>query len=270
MTAPLSAWNFDETGNVCVDFGTPGGADFSLSGTTTSRVPGHTETGLRSTGAAPVSLPDVGRTARRTVMAWLSFTGITSSWPVIFRVPSIDSGGWGILYLEPNIVIQARNADMLVRASAAWDGGTHHVAGVYDESTVRLYIDGALAVAPVPLTAPLRTDTDPPVLWSGTGAMTSGYLDDLRIYDVALTDAQIVTAMNTPVADLTPENPAPTITPDPAPVGSWGTLGQIMRWNATEAERERSTDPVACPQHGDPLDSRDGVLHCPFGHFVTR
>lgn len=268
MSAPLAAYNFDETGNPVVDYGAPGGADFSLAGTNALRVAGHTEGGLRSGGTAVPSLPDVGRTARRTIMAWLSFTGIPTSWPVLFNAPSIDSGAWGILHLAPNIVIQARSATTLARASAAWDGGTHHVAGVYDETAIRLYVDGALATAPVPLAGPLRTDTDPPTLWSGTGAMASGYLDDLRIYGDALTEAEIITAMNTPVADLTPEDPPPT-TPDPAPVGGWRTLGQIARWNAAELERERNTAPVACPRHGDPLDSRDGVLHCPFGHTVA-
>lgn len=270
MTVPLSlaAYNFDETGNTVSDFSAAGGNDFSIAGASVSRVAGHTGTGLRSTGSAPPSLPDVGRTTARTVMAWLSFTGITSSWPILFNVASLGSGGWGILYLDPDICIQARNADTLARPSAVWDGGTHHVAGTFDGTTVRLYVDGVEAAAAA-LAGPLRTDTDPPVLWSGTGGMASGYLDDLRIHDVALTAEEIVLAMSTPVTDETPETPPPT-TPDSAPLGGWDSLLDTMRWNASEYEREHSIDPVACPQHGDPLDQHNGRLHCPMGHFVSR
>lgn len=269
MTDPLGAWNFDETGNVVVDFGVPGGSDFSIAGASVSRVPGHTGTGLKSTGSAAAVLPDIGRTAVRTVMAWLDLGDAQTSWPIQFNVPSIDSGGWGILYLQPNIAIQARNADTLARPTAAWPGGAHHVAGTFDGSAVRLYLDGVLQGAPAALAGPLRTDTDPPKLWSGTGGMTTGYLDDLRIYDVALTADQIVTAMNTPVADLTPEDPPPT-TLDVAPLGGWRTLADTYQWNAAEAAREREAPPVACPEHGDPLDERDGRYHCPFGHSVTH
>lgn len=270
MTLPLSlaAYNFDETGNTVTDFSAAGGNDFSIAGASVTRVAGHTGTGLRSTGSAPPSLPDVGRTTARTIMAWLDLGDAPSSWPVLFNVPSLDSGGWGILYLAPNICVQARNASTFVRPLTAWPGGAHHVAGTYDGTTVRLYLDGAEAAAAA-LAGPLRTDTDPPVLWSGTSAMTSGYLDDLRIYDVALTAEEVALAAATPVTDETPETPPPT-TPDPAPLGGWDSLLDTMRWNAAAAAHERENDPVACPQHGDPLDQHNGKLHCPMGHFVAR
>ena len=58
---------------------------------------------------------------------------------------------------------------------------------------------------------------------------------------------------------------------EPTPVtGGWRELQTISRWNSEQAEEERTTDPIACPQHGDPLDERDGRLHCPMGHFVQR
>ena len=50
----------------------------------------------------------------------------------------------------------------------------------------------------------------------------------------------------------------------------WRELQTVARWNAEQAETERTTDPVACPQHGDPLEQHDGRLHCPMGHFVQR
>lgn len=271
MTTPLAAYNFDESGNTVLDYSVAGGQSFSIAGASVTRVAGHTGSGLRATGTETPSLPDIGRTDLRTIMAWISFSGIQNSWPIIFNVPSLDSGGWGILYLAPNIVIQARNSSGFARASAAWpaDGQPHHVAGTYDGTSIRLYLDGALQGTPTALAGPLRTDTNPPVLWAGTGAMASGYIDDVRIYDAVRSDAEIVTDMNTPVDVIDegePEEPPPT--PVPVESGGWATLLETARWNAAELDRERTEPPVACPTHGEPLDVRsDGARNCPFGDY---
>ena len=42
----------------------------------------------------------------------------------------------------------------------------------------------------------------------------------------------------------------------------------ILAENAAEAARERSEPPVSCPNDGTPLDSVNGVLHCPFDGYV--
>lgn len=278
MTAPLAAYNFDEATGPVVDYGASGAYGFSLTGTDTNRVAGHTLTGLRSTGAVSAVLPDVGRTPSRTVMAWLAFSGIVTSWPILFNVASLDSGGWGILYLAPDIAIQARNTSTFVRASVAWptDGQPHHVAGTYDGSAVRLYLDGVLQGSPVALTGPLRTDTDPPKLWSGTGSMSSGYLDDLRIYDAALGAGEIAAAMATPVTALVepaPEpEPEPEPEPSPAPIlraGGWEGLHALYQLAVEEQRVADETAPLACPNDGEPLSTDpEGNLRCGWDGWV--
>lgn len=274
MTAPLAAYNFDEASGPVVDYSASGAHGFSIAGASVSRVAGHTGSGLRSIGSTPATLPDVGRTTNRTVLGWLLFSGITSSWPIQFLVPSEDSGGWGILYLDPNIVIQGRNTVTLARASAAWpaDGQPHHIAGTYDGSHIRLYIDGVLQGAPTALAGPLRTDTNPPQLWAGTGVMASGYIDDLRIFDSVLSGAEIVTMMNTPVV-AEEEEPDPEPEPEPAPAarigGSWDQLGSIFAQAIAEREADDAADPVACPNDGEPLRAdTSGNLRCPFDGWV--
>lgn len=274
MTTPLAAYNFDEVGDAVLNVGGSVGAggDFSIAGKSVSRVAGHTGSGLRSTGSTLAVLPDVGRTDQRTIMGWFSFSGIVTSWPVLCNVASIDSGGWGILYVAPDIAIQARNAVTFVRPTAAWDGGIHHVAGTYDGSAVRLYLDGVLQGAPVALAGPLRTDTDPPRLWSGTGAMAAGYVDDLRIYDVALSQVAIVEAMNTPVAEE--EEPEPEPEPEPIPPVAargqgWQSLLSIYATAAAEQELDDSMPPLACPNDGEPLmEDPAGALRCRWDGWV--
>lgn len=203
MTASLAAYSFDAAhgdANTVRDL-SGNGHDFSIAGTVTARVAGKNAEGLRSTGAGALpALPDIGRTARRTVMAWIRNADPVASWAVQFNAAAIDSGAWGILFLPPNIHIQARNPTTLARASAAWptDGQPHHVAGTFDESAVRLYLDGVLAGGPTALAGPLRTDTDPPVLFLGMGAL-NGYLDDLRLFDAALDAAAVQSFRDTPV-----------------------------------------------------------------------
>ena len=51
---------------------------------------------------------------------------------------------------------------------------------------------------------------------------------------------------------------------------SWDSLGDAYRFNAEQAERERTTPPVDCPAHGWPLEAgrKEGTLHCVWGGDV--
>ena len=72
------------------------------------------------------------------------------------------------------------------------DGQWHHIAGVYDGSTMRLYIDGLLdrsapaaGIFPVS-TAPLTIGAN-----NTGGAMFKGAIDDVRIYGYGMSDAEV-------------------------------------------------------------------------------
>ena len=74
------------------------------------------------------------------------------------------------------------------------DGKWHHVAGVYDGSEISLYVDGILDVS---LTASGNVATTTHQVWLGgnverPGREWNGLLDDVRIYDHALSAAEIV------------------------------------------------------------------------------
>lgn len=205
----LAAYSFDEISDPVVDH-SGNGRGFALAGSTSSRTAGHTNTGVATAGGTPPSLPQVGVTATRTVMAWAKLTNLARAgvgWLVLWNSPEIGSGSWGVLVNAGTMNIQARNAAGFTRATVTWptDEAWHHVAGTYDGSSVRIYVDGALAAASA-LTAPLRVDTDPPRLFQDVAFGT--VLDDLRIYDEALDGAAIAVLMATPVT---------TVDPDPDP-----------------------------------------------------
>jgi hypothetical protein len=195
----LSSYNADEaTADATVVDRTGNGNNFTLTGTGVTRVAGHTGNGLSNTGSAIASPPTVGQTANRTVMLWLKGPNTTAGWSLQWYISSIDSGSWGILNLSGSIHIQARNSSTLARASfarpsdisTAW----HHVAGTYDGSNVRLYLDGVLK-ATTALAGPLRTDG----VLQLFGVTENDIVDDIRIYDEVLDATAIAAASAQPV-----------------------------------------------------------------------
>jgi hypothetical protein len=83
-----------------------------------------------------------------------------------------------------------------VLSTTAWT----HLAATYDGVTLRLYVNGT-QVATRAMTAAMRTTTSP--LRIGGNAIWSewfnGLIDEVRVYNRALTAADVVTDMNTPV-----------------------------------------------------------------------
>lgn len=195
----LAAYNADEgVSDASVVDRSGNGGDFTLTGTGVTRVAGHTGYGLSNTGAAIAQPPNVGQTASRTVMVWLKGPNTTAGWSVQWYIASIDSGAWGILNLSGNVCIQGRNSSTLARASFARPSDIstafHHIAGTYDGSNIRLYIDGVLK-ATTALAGPLRTDG----VLQLFGYAENDIIDDIQIYDEVLDATAIAAASATPV-----------------------------------------------------------------------
>jgi hypothetical protein len=199
MVATLElACNFDETGNTVLD-SSGLNRNWSIAGSGLTRaIDSNTRKVLQNTGST-VALPtNVGQTSSRTIMCSLKGVLSAAGWPVQWYNSTDDTGVWGILILSGQVHIQARNAGGLVRASFAvpsdWSTVWHHVCGTYDGTNVKLYLDGVLK-ATTPITAPLRTDG----VLRLFGYSENDYIDDLRIFNDALTDAQVAIYKNIPV-----------------------------------------------------------------------
>ena len=91
-----------------------------------------------------------------------------------------------------------------------------HLAVTYDKTTIRLYLNGT-QVSTLAKTANLLTSTNPLTIGSDPfyGQYFSGLIDNVRIYNSALTQTQIQTDMTTPVS---PQGS------DPTPPSAPGTL----------------------------------------------
>ncbi len=107
-----------------------------------------------------------------------------------------------------------------------------HVASTYDGATFRLYVNG-VQVSSLAVTGNITVTTDP-LRIGGTTALSgqyfAGLIDEVRIYNRALTQAEIQTDMNTPVApDVI--NPTVSIT---APAA--GNVSGTLNVTATAAD----------------------------------
>lgn len=202
----LYEWSFDEASGAVLDSSgnsrgfTPAGNTFRSTGSDA-----HTNKGLSQsvteiqTGPALTGL----QTSNRTVMCWVKNTLSITGHALEHYVTSLDSSAWSILFLGGSFHIQARNASTFVRASTArpTDNLWHHVAGTYDGTNVRLYLDATL-MATAALTSPLRTDANTFRVFDQSSSST--WIDDARGFDTALSQSEIATWMSTPAGSSSP------------------------------------------------------------------
>jgi hypothetical protein len=141
-------------------------------------------------------------TGEMTLEAWVYPTVLPSDWRTVihkeadryYLMAGSNSGtpAAGGTFATGNAKVYAPSA----LAVNTWT----HLAVTYDSTWVRLYING-IEVASQPQTALLTTSTGP-LRMGGTqayGEYFQGRIDEVRIYNRALIQAEIQTDMNTPV-----------------------------------------------------------------------
>lgn len=138
-----------------------------------------------------------------TIAAWVkgeTWPNNTSWANVVLRKGDANPNNWQLaiwqgkvaLYLDANDDVGVTGTTTL--ATNTW----YHVAGTWDGSTVRIYVNGVLNNTPVSRTAAISTDTRPVYLGgrSGSTDILKGTLDDVRFYNKALSAAEITTLYN--------------------------------------------------------------------------
>lgn len=196
----LAAYSFDEASGDLLDYS--GNNRHIPLASPASRVAGKDGTGLSQsvTGIfnGPAGLVSAFQTPNRTIVMDVKELVAVTGWLFEFYVSSIDSGAWGILFLNGNWQVQARNSGGFVRAAVArpTDNQFHQAACTYDGTNVRFYLNGSLAATQA-LTAPLRTDAT--AIRVQDQSTSSVVMDNVRIYDEALSQSAIQALLNVPV-----------------------------------------------------------------------
>jgi hypothetical protein len=207
----VAAYNFDEgTGTTLTDR-TGTGRTGTISGATWTAL-GKYGSALSFDGVNDwVTVADANAldlTTGITLEAWVFPTALGTSWRnvIIKERPggevynlyaNVDTSVPGVYVARasaPSVPLDARGTAQL--PLNAWS----HLAATYDGATLRLYVNGAqvgtraVAGALVVSTGVLRMGGNS--LW---GEYFAGRLDDVRIYNRALTAAEVQTDLNTPV-----------------------------------------------------------------------
>ena len=176
-------------------------------------------------------------TTAMTLSAWIQPTASQSGWRTILQ------------HETDAYFLNASNSDGPLRPSGGGTlGGTTqylsgptanpvnawtYVALTYDGATVRLYINGT-QVASRAATGAIQTTNSP--LWIGGnspyGEYFQGLIDEARVYNRALTQAEIQSDMNTSIVPTAPDTSPPT-----APAGLTATASgssQVnLNWTAS-------------------------------------
>jgi hypothetical protein len=114
---------------------------------------------------------------------------------VILRKGEDNPNNYQLAVVDRKLSMILDNGD-----NAGFAGGTtlntgtwYHLAGTWDGSLVRVYVNSVLDNTPGSKSAPIGTDTRPLYIGGRTGSTdeTDGIIDDVRFYDRALTVAEI-------------------------------------------------------------------------------
>ncbi|MFB3819491.1 MAG: N,N-dimethylformamidase beta subunit family domain-containing protein, partial [Candidatus Methylomirabilales bacterium] len=180
-------------------------------------------------------------TTGMTLEAWVYPTAL-SGWRTVALKERGTGGLAYALYAHDNAprpaayINTGTNSDISVTGPAALPLSTwSHLAATYDGATLRLYVNGA-QVGSRAVAGSIRTSTSPFRIGGNApwGEYFAGRIDEVRVYNRALTATEIQADMTRPVggADTT----APTITGrTPAPNATGVAVGTAMTATFSEA-----------------------------------
>jgi hypothetical protein len=207
-TGLVAAYNFDAgSGTTVADLSGKGNTGTLSNATWTTA--GHTNGALSFNGTnALVSVPDsasLDLTTGMTLEAWVNPSALGTAWRTVVMKEQPPGNLAYALYANTDTTRPSAHvftsAEAILRGtSALLLNGWTHLAASYDGTTLRLYVNGT-QVASVAASGAITTTAGSlriggNNIWSEWFA---GVIDDVRVYNRALTATEIQTDMNTPV-----------------------------------------------------------------------
>ncbi len=140
-----------------------------------------------------------------TVSAWIKVNQFDKEWQAV--IAKGDSA-WRIQRNQNNNSLEFACSGLKIPSGAPWgnlygeknvnDGQWHHIAGVYDGSKMYLYVDGTVDTSQ-PASGRINTNDQPVYIGENsenTGRYWEGLIDDVRIYNYALSEDEITEIYN--------------------------------------------------------------------------
>jgi hypothetical protein len=149
--------------------------------------------------------PSLDLTDAMTLEAWIYPTALGTNWRTVLFKEAQD----GMVYSlygnqdtsRPVGQVNVGGEQNAVGSSTLPLNAWSHLAATYDGDALHLYVNGA-QVGSTPVWGPIPTSAGPLRIGGNSiwGEWFKGFIDDVRVYDVALSPAQIESDMATPVA----------------------------------------------------------------------
>ncbi|MAY82405.1 MAG: hypothetical protein CL930_16690, partial [Deltaproteobacteria bacterium] len=187
---------FDEdVGGTASDWG-PYGLDATESGS--SRSIGQYGNALSMGGSGSVIVPHdsaIEPDGAYSLEAWMRRDGAPSDFEVI--VIKGDPSSIGLALYTDLLIFGFDDEDETewgAVTTGVTDGDWHHIVGVFDGSELSLYVDGSLAASTPTFGAQPAANTDDLSVGSyyGLGGGWNGQIDQIRMYDDALSSSEVV------------------------------------------------------------------------------
>jgi len=190
-------------------------------------------------------------TTGMTVEAWVDPSVVNNAWrDVIYKgKDNYFLEGTSLSGSVPGAGGTFGASDQVLYGAAGLPTNTwSHLAATYDGSNIRLYVNGA-QTASAAQSGMIATSTNPLQIGGDSfyGQFYKGTIDEVRIYNVALTAAQIQSDMTTPLpADTQPPSAPTDLVATPVAVSQihLGWIGSTDNFRVTAYLVERE-DPVA-------------------------
>ena len=185
-----------------------------------------------------VEIGDAGSldlTTGMTVEAWVKPSAALSGWSTILSKER-NRLAYGLFAGEDT----GRSAGLIVISSehtALGDelppGVWSHLATTYDGTTLRLYLNGALSGS-TSVSGSIRTSSGQLRIGGNSrgGRWFAGQIDEVRVYDRALSSAELQADAATPVAPPPADTQAPTA-PNGLSIGAQSPTSITLSWNAS-------------------------------------
>jgi glucose/arabinose dehydrogenase len=157
-----------------------------------------------ATRISVASSTSLNLSAGMTLSAWIKPTVAQGGWRTIVQR---QTDAWALNASTDGVALVPAGGGT-IGGSAHWIVGTApspvgswtHVALTYDGTTLRLYVNG-VQVSSATVSGTIQSSSNP--LWIGGnqpyGEYFTGLIDELQIYNRALTAAEVQSAMNTPL-----------------------------------------------------------------------
>jgi chitodextrinase len=240
----VAAYGFDEGSGTTVTDASGNGNNGTISGATWSTT-GKYGDALNFNGTSSlVTIPDSASlhlSTGMTLEAWVDPSTINANWrDVIYKANDnfyLSATSTNASLPDGGTIAGGSYADAFGTAKLTANSWAFLTA-TYDGSTVKLYVNGT-QVASTPHTGAITTSTNPLQIGGDSlyGQYFAGLIDNVRVYNVALTAAQIQTDQTSSV------NPAGP--PDTTPPSQPGTLsGSAVSGSEIDLSWGASTDNV--------------------------